>query len=203
MALSFADVQAILRSRLSEATASAWTDAELQDYLYLAELKVINSLPSDALWDIQETEDESEADIADGYVAFPAGATIEKLVNLQLRATGGDKVRLRIVEPARVSEYAATVENPVAWFQNGKLYFYPDIDSGVIQIVTFNFVPLPKEGAKLVPDRLIEYVVSWAYAMAIERESTQLSAVEKNEFYQNMRMLQEQYYNVNKLSGSR
>ena len=204
MALSFSNVETILRSRLTEASAATWEDSELQDYLYLAEIKVLQLLPTDLLWDIVEVQESTEADVSHGYVALPSSPSMLKLVNIeQGNSDGPTRVRSRVIEPGRKSEYAESTEQPVCWFEDGKLYFFPDIAGEFTQVIKFRYVPMPTEGSILVTDRLVEYVVSWAYAMAIERESTQLAAVEKNEFYQNIAMLQEQSYNINNLSGSR
>ena len=207
MALSFANVLAILRSRLSETSASAWTDAELQDYLYLAELKVLGLLPSDAFWDIQEVEEENEASPSDLYAPLPGTATIDQLVNIEIKAQSGTATettyrRLRIIEPGRWSEYAATIENPTGWFEDGSFYFYPGINENA-HTLKYRFVPIATEGSIIVPDRYIEYVVSWAFALAIAREDVQQAAVEKNEFMQSVAMINSQMFGTNKLNRSR
>ena len=204
MALSFADTLALLRSRLSEATASAWTDAELTDYLYLAEHEVLQLLPSDAFFDIQEVEAVTEADKTYGYVALPSTAVIEQIVNLELASSAAlSYVRLQIIPPGRTSEYAAADGNHVCWFEDGKLYFTPDVDSDFTQVVKFRFVPQPTEGAKIVPDRYSGMAVSYAFALAIAREDVQQAAVEKNEFYQRVAMVNQKMNGVNHLNRGR
>jgi len=204
MALTFADTQTILRSRLSEPTADAWTNAELEDYTYLAELKVLSLLPADAFWDIQEVEEETEADKTHGYVALPGTAPMQQIVNIELTPSNATNYkRVRVIEPGRDSEYAASETNPVGWFEDGKFYFTPDIDADVTQTVKFRYVPTATEGAKIVPDRHIDLVISWAYALAIERESAQLAIAEKNEFYQTIAMVQQQTYGINHLNRGR
>jgi hypothetical protein len=204
MALTFADTQTILRSRLSEPTADAWTDAELQDYTYLAELKVLSLLPADAFWDIQEVEEETEGDKAHGYVALPGTAPMQQIVNIEVTPSNATNYkRVQVIEPGRTSEYASGENNIVGWFEDGKFYFTPDIDADVTQTVKFRYVPTATEGAKIVPDRYTELVVSWAYALAIERESAQLASVEKNEFFQTIAMVQQQTYGINKLNRGR
>lgn len=203
MALTFTDVRTILRSRLSEASASAWTDAELQDYLYLAELKVLLLLPSDAFWEIQEIEETVETG-TNGYVALPSTVGMQQLVNASISITGsGNLSRLRVIEPGRTSEYAASSTDPVAWFEDGKFYFSPRLSELLTHTIRFRYTPMATEGAIIVPDRLIEYVISWAYALAIERESAQLAAVEKNEFYQNIKAISDATYGLNKLNRGR
>ena len=201
MALSFANVKTILRSRLSEAAASAWTDDELQDYLYLAEQEVLQLLPSDAFWDIQEVETTVETP-TNGYVALPTTALMQQITSVGI-AVAGDPIRLRIIEPSRASEYAATTTDPVGWFQDGNFYFSPRLNPSLAHGVTFRFVPGPTEGAIIVPDRYISLVVSYAYALAIAREDNQEARAEKNEFYQRIGMINEKMYNANNLSGSR
>jgi hypothetical protein len=185
MALTFADTLFLLRARLAETTASAWTDAELTDYLYLAEHEVLQLLPSDAFFDIQEVEEEVEASAGALVVTLPSTALIDQ-----------------IVEPGRASEYAATIVDPVGWFEDGKFYFSPGINENA-HTVKFRFVPQPTEGAKIVPDRYSGLAVSYAFALGIAREDVQQAAVEKNEFYQRVAMINQKFYSINKLNRGR
>lgn len=205
MALEFADIKTILRSRLDESSASMWTDAELQSYIFLAEQEVLQLLPPDAFFDIQEVEEETEGAITDGYVALPGTVTIQQLVNMEIRPSDDDDpvVRLRVIEPGRTSEYDATTDNPVCWFEDGKLYFYPDIDSAVTQTVKFRYVPAPVEGSYIAGDRHASLVVSFAYALAIEREGVSYASAEKGLFYQRIAMLNNAQYGINKLNRGR
>lgn len=207
MALSFANVKTILRSRLSETTASAWTDDELQDYLYLAEQEVLQLLPSDAFWDIQEVEEENEASPSDLYAPLPGTAIMQQLVNVDIKAQSGTVPettyrRMRVIEPRRWSEYGATIENPTCWFEDGKMYFYPGINEKA-HTLKYRYVPAPTEGAVIVPDRYISMVVSFAYSLAIARESVSEAYAEKNEFYQRVSMINQQMYGINHLNRSR
>jgi hypothetical protein len=207
MALTFADTLFLLRARLAETTASAWTDAELTDYLYLAEHEVLQLLPSDAFFDIQEVEEEVEASAGTLVVTLPSTALIDQIVNIQIKANAGAAPeliyrRLRVVEPGRASEYAATIVDPVGWFEDGKFYFSPGINENA-HTVKFRFVPQPTEGAKIVPDRYSGLVVSYAFALGIAREDVQQAAVEKNEFYQRVAMINQKFYSINKLNRGR
>ena len=207
MALTFADTLFLLRARLAETTASAWTDAELTDYLYLAEHEVLQLLPSDAFFDIQEVEEEVEASAGTLVVTLPSTALIDQIVNIQIKANTGEAPeliyrRLRVVEPGRASEYAATIVDPVGWFEDGKFYFSPGINENA-HTVKFRFVPQPTEGAKIVPDRYSGLAVSYAFALGIAREDVQQAAVEKNEFYQRVAMINQKFYSINKLNRGR
>lgn len=202
MALSFANIQTILRSRLSETSASAWTDAELQDYTYLAEHEIMQLMPADAFFDIQEAETEVDAFNTNGYVSLPGTALIQQLVNIEIKSASTGYTRLRVIEPGRTSEYAATTTNPVGWFEDGKLY-YTVLDSGESHTVNFRFLPAPTEGAILLPDRFASLIVSYAYALAIDREDRGLADREKNEFYQRVAMLTEKNFGINMLGRSR
>jgi len=204
MALAFADIKTILRSRLSETTASAWADSELQDYIYLAEHEILQLLPSDSFFDIQQVEEETESGVNDGFVALPATALIEQLVNLEIYPSNDQDpvTRLRLVEPGLSTEHMASASAPVAWFEDGKLYFTPDVDPAVTQTVKFRFVPAPTEASILLPDRFASLIVSFAYALAIAREDVGQAAIEKNEFYQRIKMLETKDFGINKLGRS-
>ncbi len=202
MALSFANIQTILRSRLSETSASAWTDAELQDYTYLAEHEIMQLMPADAFFDIQEVETVVEGGVGQGYVSLPSTALIQQLVNITISA-GVLEGRVRIIEPDRTSEYAASTTDPVGWFEDGKLYFSPPLSGIVVHNVKFRFTPAPTEGAILLPDRFASLIVSYAYALAIDREDRGLADREKNEFYQRVAMLTEKNFGINMLGRSR
>lgn len=207
MALAFADILFALRSRLTETTASTWLDTQLTDYLYLAEHEVLQLLPSDAFFDIQEVEEEVEASPADLFVSLPSTAVIEQIVNIQIKANTGTATeiiyrRLRVIEPGRASEYAATITDPCGWFEDGKFFFSPGINENA-HTVKFRFVPQPTEGAKIVPDRYSSLVISYAFALAIAREDVQQAAVEKNEFYQRIAMINQKMNAVNHLTRGR
>jgi hypothetical protein len=205
MALAFADIQTILRTRLSEASASAWTDAELQDYTYLAEHEILQLLPSDAFFDIQEVEDEVEIGSTNS-VLLPSTALIQQLTNLIIYDSAHATtsiVRLRIIEPGRTSEYAASTTNPVCWFEDGKLFYSPDMAPDGDTTIKFRFTPAPTEGAIILPDRFASLIVSYAFALAIAREDVAQSATEKNEFYQRIMMLERKEFGMNKLNRGR
>jgi len=203
MALSFANVLTILRSRLAEATASVWTDDELQDYIYLAEHELLQLLPSDAFFDIIDVETTTEASASNGYVPLPSTALIQQMIAVELAdSPAGAFVRMRIIRPGLSSEYAATEVDPVSWFEDGSLYFEPNA-SAQIQRVNFKFIPAPTEGAILLPDRFASLIVSFAFALAVGREDISQSATEKNEFYQRVQMLSAGTFGINSLNRGR
>ena len=193
MALTFTQVRVILRSRLDESSASMWTEAELQDHLFIAENEVLGLLPADALWDIQQVEAQVESSANDLYVTLPDTAAMLKPLRVDLKYDTAAYKRTRIVPPNRASEYAASTTNPVVWFEDGKAYYSPQDDETKTNTLKFYYIQQPTEGSVLVPDRYISLVIDLAYAYAIAREDPALGLQEKQLFYQRMGLINEQY----------
>ena len=180
-----------------------WTQDELQDFLFIAENEVLGLLPADALWDIQQVEEQEEGTADDGYVALPDTAGMLRPLRVELKYYTGSYLRARITPPGRDSEYAASTTNPVVWFEDGNAYYAPQDDDTKKNTIKFYYIQQPAEGSVLVPDRYISLVIDLAYAYAIAREDPSLGLQEKQLVYQRLGLITQQTDGVFGLSADR